>query len=64
MNLALNPQWRLRLDRNCVLFYKTSEIQIDEYRYVHPSYAVTMALFDGEKSSEDIAGILSYMSKK
>lgn len=62
MNFMLDPQWRLRRDRNCVLFYKTSEIQIDEYRYVHPSYAVTMALFDGKKSPEDIAEILSYIN--
>lgn len=62
MNFALNPQWRLRPDRNCVLFYKTSETQIGEYRYVHPSYAVTMVLFDGEKSSEDVAEILSYIN--
>jgi radical SAM protein with 4Fe4S-binding SPASM domain len=64
MSYQLNPIYRLRKEENFVLLYKVdgeNGTQIEQVTYLHPLPAIMLALFDGQKTKQDIIRQFSYI---
>ena len=63
MALILNPMWRMRREQGYVLLYRLTDIgTVAEQSFIHPLKAITIALFDGKRTVEDVAHALNYVT--
>ena len=63
MSLILDAAWKLRRERDYVLLYKLSYVGfVDDYKLITPQAAILFSLFDGERTTEQVAEALSYVT--
>ncbi|MGQ9608274.1 MAG: radical SAM protein [bacterium] len=63
MPLILNPEWKMRKESGYVLLYRITDIgTIVEQSFIHPLDAIVIALFDGERTVEEVTSVLNYIT--
>lgn len=64
MGIVLNPLVKLRKNESRVLIYKVDEFYHDPDRInpIHPTYAILLSMFDGEKSYDQVLEDFFYVT--
>ncbi len=63
MALILNPKYRMRNEKDKILMYSTDFWGLmEKQQFIHPLYAILLALFDGEKEFEEVEREFCYIT--
>lgn len=60
----LNPRYRMRREKTRILLYKIDPfegVSVESYSFIHPLPAVLLALFDGERTVQQVVNAFGYI---
>ncbi len=64
-SLMLNPKFRMRREHKRVLLYTASDVYtyVDKFLFIHPAWAVLLALFDGSKTYDEVVELFQKLTE-